>query len=155
MPTARIVCLGQPAAGDDGVGPAVARRLRQGGPPPGVEVVDARDASELVELVQHEGPVVIVDALLGEPAGRVVALAPEALSEAALTPLSSHGLSAGQALALARRLAPGAVSPRVVVVGVTIAAPRRYEARLSPEVAAAVGPAAEAALAAARAPSEG
>ncbi len=149
MAAARIVCLGQPAAGDDGVGPAVARRLREAGLPAGVELVEAADASHLVELVQHAGPVVLVDALLGEPAGRVAALPPEALSEAALTPLSSHGLSAGQALALARRLAPGAVSPRVTVVGVTISPPRRYEARLSPEVAAAVEGACRAALQAA------
>ena len=135
---ARIICLGQPAAGDDGVGPAVGARLRAGGLPPGVELLEATDASQLVELVQFPGTVVLVDALLGEPAGRVVTLSPETLAAAALTPLSSHGLSAGGALALARSVAPEAVSPEVLVVGVTIAPPQRYALRLSPEVAAAV-----------------
>lgn len=152
MSPGRIICLGQPAAGDDGVGPAVAARIEALGPPPGVEVVLVAEASALVELVQHAGPVVIVDALVGTaaPAGQVVTLPPAALSAAALTPLSSHGLSAGQALALARTLAPEAVSPRVQVVGVVIAPPDRYAARLSPPVAAAVDAAAEAALVAAR-----
>jgi hydrogenase maturation protease len=148
MPAARIICLGQPTAGDDGVGPAVAGRLRAEGLPSGVELLEATDASQLVELVQWPGTVLLVDALLGEPEGRVVVLPPEALAQAALTPLSSHGLSAGGALALARTLAPERTSPRVVVIGVTISPPSRYAARLSPAVAAAVPAAVEAVRAA-------
>jgi hydrogenase maturation protease len=146
MPRARIIALGQPVAGDDGVGPAVLARLRAGGVPPDVELVAATEASALVEGVQLEGPVVIVDALLAEPAGQVLVLSPEDLATGALSPLSSHGLSAGGAIALARVLAPGALSPRIAVVAVTILPPGRYREGLSPGVGEALDAAAAAVL---------
>lgn len=143
------MALGQPAAGDDGLGQAVLARLRAGGVPPGVELCAAAEASALVDLACFPGPVAIVDALLAPPGvapGRVIALPPEALATAALTPLSSHGLSAAGAVALARELSPAALSPRITFVGVTITAPSRYVEGLTPVVAAAVEDAARAAL---------
>lgn len=147
-PRGRIVGLGQPAAGDDGVGPAVLARLRERGVPEGVELVAAAEASALVDLVQLDGPVVVVDAVLAEPSGRVVVVSADDLEAGALSTLSTHGLSAGGAIALARQVAPGAVSRRIAIVGVTIAHPRRYTYSLSPEVLAALDDAADAALAA-------
>jgi hydrogenase maturation protease len=149
-PRARIVGLGQRAAGDDGVGLAVLARLRAAGAPEGVELVEAAEASALVDAVRLGGPVVVVDAVLADPPGVVLTLSEDDLSRAALSPLSSHGLSAGGALALARSLDSGAVSRRITIVAVSIAAPGRYRLGLSPEVAAAVDPAARAALDAVR-----
>ncbi len=146
---ARIVGLGQRAAGDDGVGLAVLARLRAAGVPDGVELIEAAAASALVDAVLLDGPVVVVDAVLAEPAGAVLVLSEDDLARAALSPLSSHGLSAGGALALARSVAPAAASRRVPIVAVSIAPPGRYRVGLSPEVAAAVEGAARAALAAA------
>jgi hydrogenase maturation protease len=148
----RVIALGQPAAGDDGVGPAVLARLRARGAPPGVELLEAGEASALVEWARFPGTVVIVDALLGGRPGALLRLAAEDLEASALSPLSTHGLSVGGALALARSLAPGELSPRIEIVGIAIAAPDRWAARLSPPVAAAVDAAADLVLALAGAP---
>lgn len=134
---ARIIAMGQDAAGDDGVGLAVLEWLRARGVPDGVELVCAAEDAALVGLLETLAPVVLVDAVLGSPAGKVLDLAPEELA-AALRPLSTHGMGVAQAIELARVLTPTAVSPSIRVVGVTIARPERYERRLSPEVAAAV-----------------
>lgn len=143
---ARVIALGQPAAGDDGVGPAVLERLRARGVPPGVELRAAAEASALVELVLLDGPVVVVDAALGLAPGEVRVLDEAALATAPLSPVSTHGLSAGGALALARSIAPGRVSPRLAIVAIGIAPPGRLGVGLSPEVAAAVDAAAGAVL---------
>jgi hydrogenase maturation protease len=124
----------------------VLARLRARGIPPGVELLEAPEASALVEWVLHEGPVVIVDAALGPAPGEVRVLDPDALDGAPLSAVSSHGLSAGGALALARSIAPAAVSPRIRVVAIGIDPPRRHGLGLSPEVAAAVERAADAVL---------
>jgi hydrogenase maturation protease len=128
----------------------VLARLAARGVPAGVELLEAREATALVEWIQHPGPVAIVDAVLADPPGRVAILSEEELARSPLTPLSSHGISAGGAIALARTLAPAQVSSRVTVVAVTIAAPGRYGVGLSPAVAAAVDAAADAALDAVR-----
>jgi hydrogenase maturation protease len=73
----------------------------------------------------------------------VVELAPEDLDARGLRPVSTHGLGAARAIALARTLAPAAVSPRIRIVGITIARPESYVQALSPVVAAAVPRAAE------------
>jgi hydrogenase maturation protease len=145
-PAARVIALGQRAAGDDGAGPAVLARLRALGAPAGLELLEATEASALVEWVQHPGPVVIVDAALGPAPGEVRVLDPDALDRAPLSAVSSHGLSAGGALALARSIAPGAVSTRIRVVAIGIDPPGRHGEGLSPPVEAAVAIAVEAVL---------
>lgn len=145
-PRARVIALGQPAAGDDGVGPAVAARLAARGLPPGVELELATDASQLVDRVLGCAQVVVVDALLDGAPGSLHVLDPAALDAAPLTTLSSHGLSVGAALALARAIAGDAVAPRVDVVAVAIAPPERYGIGLSPAVEAAVDRAVDAVL---------
>jgi hydrogenase maturation protease len=135
---ARVIGLGQAAAGDDGVGLVVLARLRERGVPEGVDVVRAPDGAALVELLETRAPVVVVDAVLGTPAGEVLELVPSDLARRGLRPVSTHGLGVADAVELARVLAPDAVSPAIRLVAVTIERPVRYEQRLSAAVADAV-----------------
>lgn len=97
----RVIALGQPAAGDDGVGPAVLAALREAGAPEGAELLSCPDPSALIELLQAEGPIVIVDAVLGERPGEVLALSAararrppsRATASASARPLRSPGSS--------------------------------------------------------------
>jgi hydrogenase maturation protease len=133
-----VVGIGQIAAGDDGVGLAVARELAGGG----VTVRECADASILLALLEAGQRVVVVDAVVGGgPPGSVIRLAPDALGSGP-TPLSSHGLGVAEAIALARLLyGPRAVA-ELSIVGIAIDRPSGNAAGLSPAVAAAVGPAA-------------
>lgn len=135
--TAVVVGIGQPAAGDDGVGLVVARALAARG----VEVREAADASVVLALLEAGRRVVIVDAVVGGGApGAVVRLDPGALA-AGPAPLSSHGLGVADAIELARTLY-GEGAARVAIVGVAIERPAGAALGLSPAVAAAVEPAA-------------
>jgi len=147
MPRARIIALGQNAAGDDGVGLAVLAWLRTRPLPEGVELIGAAEDVALMELLETHVPVVLVDAVLGTPAGEVLAFAPEDLVAGPALAVSTHGMGVAKAIELARVLAPATVSPSIRVVAVTIARPRRYEQGLSPAVAAAVPSAGERVLA--------
>ncbi len=135
MTRARVIALGQSAAGDDGVGLAVLDALRGTAE---VELVHAAEDSALVSLLATPVPVVLVDAVVGGRPGEVVELEAEELAASGVRPVSTHGLGVGRAIALARVLTPEAVSPAIRIVGITIARPARYAQRLSPEVAAAV-----------------
>lgn len=139
----RVIGLGQAAAGDDGVGLAVVRHLRARGLESRVELVEVADASALVSLLGSEVPAIIVDALLGSPAGEVVEPSAEELAAGAPLRISSHGFSVLDAIELARVLDGGRRSPMPRIVAVTIARPERYHEGLSPEVAAAVARAAD------------
>ena len=134
----RVIALGQAAAGDDGVGPAVLACLRAGGVPADVELRTLDDPSVLVDVLQTPVPVVLVDAVLGEPAGRVVDVEPAALGARSASCVSTHGIDAGRAIALASAVAPEAVTPSLRIVGVTIARPAMGRTGMSPAVAAAV-----------------
>ncbi|HEY2386503.1 MAG TPA: hydrogenase maturation protease [Candidatus Binatia bacterium] len=146
-PRARIIALGQDAAGDDGVGFAILEWLRRHPLGDDVELVRAREDVALVGLLETPAPVVLIDAVLGTPAGEVLAFAPEDLAARASLVVSTHGLGIAQAIELARVLAPDEVSSCIRIVGVTIARPQRYEQGLSPAVAAAVPRAGERVLA--------
>jgi hydrogenase maturation protease len=135
---ARVIGVGQGAAGDDGVGLAIVEWLRARGVPDGVELVRAPEDAALIGLLETQVPVVLVDAVLGTPAGDVHELAPEDLANGPLLPFSTHGMGVAKAIELARVLAPTAVSPSIRIIAVTIARPQRYEQQLSPAVAAAV-----------------
>lgn len=140
---ARVIGLGQAAAGDDGVGLAVVRALRGRDLPTGVEVLHLPDPSALTELLDAKVPLVIVDAVLGAPPGEVVELTPNELATRAPGRVSSHGLGVTGAMALARVLNVEADLPLVRIVAVTIARPAGYQEGLSTEVAAAVPRAAD------------
>jgi len=138
--TAVVVGIGQPAAGDDGVGLAVARALAGRG----VEVRECADASVVLALLEAERRVVIVDAVVGGGApGSVLRLDPAALASGP-APLSSHGLGVAEAIELARTLYGERAARGVAIIGIAIDRPPAPGAApgLSPAVAAAVEPAA-------------
>lgn len=134
MSPAVVIGIGQDAAGDDGVGLAVARRLCALG-------VDARpcaDASTLLDALGDGARVVVVDAVVGAGvAGTVARLRPDALAEG-VAPVSTHGLGVMEALSLARVLHGEDVTKRVALVAVAIEAAQRHTVAMSPAVAAAV-----------------
>jgi hydrogenase maturation protease len=135
---AHVIGLGQGAAGDDSVGLVVLRSLRERALPSGIELHEFGEPSALVPLLSGDTPVIVVDAVLGDPAGAVVELSPDELGAHAPLRLSSHGLGVAEAIGLARVLAEGRSPPEIRIVAVTIARPERYQQGLSPEVAAAV-----------------
>jgi hydrogenase maturation protease len=137
----RVIGLGQAAAGDDAVGLVVLERLRDAGPPPGVELFEVADATGVMPLLETKDVVVIVDAVVGHPeVGQVLELDPVALGgrSAGPRPLSTHGVGLVEAIALARVVSDAAISPRIHVVGVTISRPTRYTCGMSLAVMAAV-----------------
>lgn len=137
--TARVVALGQRAAGDDGVGLAVLDRLREHAPP-GVELVELADASALIPLIETSAPLVVVDAVVmdGRSAGDVVELEAEALPPGA-RPVSSHGIDLCQAIAIGRSLAGrDANTPRIRLVAIAIELPICGSFGLSRRVEAAI-----------------
>jgi hydrogenase maturation protease len=156
---ALVVGLGSPDRGDDGVGPAVARRVATAAPSE-VDVLVYEDPTDLVELWLGRSVAVVVDAVRsGAPAGTVHVLEAGATTDRPLdrgwddtARGGTHAFGLGAALELARVL--DRLPPRLVVVGVEALGFDRG-APLSPEVEAAV-PAAAAAVVAAlgRAPEE-
>jgi hydrogenase maturation protease len=136
-----VAGIGNPDRGDDGFGPAVARRLR-GQVPSGVRVVECYgDNLALIADWEAFADVVIVDAVapMTEP-GRIHRFD---LRECAL-PIgfayrSTHGFGVGEAIELARTL--GRLPRRLVLY---VAEGARFETGvpLSPAVAAAVDEAA-------------
>ncbi|MBI4613547.1 MAG: hydrogenase maturation protease [Planctomycetes bacterium] len=147
MPTrARVIGIGEPSRGDDGVGLAVLGELRARGAPPGTELIEARDPSALVNLLVGIPLAILVDAVAGGgPPGSVLILHPEDLEGAGVRPLSSHGIGVPGAIDLARTLFPEHAARRIEVVGIAIPfpAPPAAGTGLSPDVARAVPAAAE------------
>lgn len=130
----QVLALGNADRGDDGLGPAVAARLR-GRLPAGAELrMCGGDALGLIEGWAGLAALVCVDASApaGEP-GRIRRLEP-AMDELVAEPASCHGFGLAEALALARVL--GLASPRLVVYAVE-GRSFRIGAPLSAEVAAA------------------
>lgn len=138
--SARVIGIGQPAAGDDGVAWAVVEALRREPLPDGVALQCVREASALVPLL--EGRVVLIDALLADP-GDIHLLDEHELDSAAMCRLSSHGISVPEAIGLARALGQDS---QLSIVGIGIAPPQPTPT-LSPAVAAAVPAAVRAVLA--------
>lgn len=156
MRSCRIVGVGQRMGGDDAAGPAVVDHLRAGVLPPEVTVTEVGEPSALLPLLEGgASPIVIVDAVLAEPAGEVIELEPAALETRGLISVSSHGLSVGQVLALAEATRSDTEPPPVRIVAITIARAQRGATALSPAVADAVPRAAGRALAGAVALAKG
>jgi len=137
----RVVGLGQPAAGDDGVGLAVLDAL-EAEAFDDVELVRLRDAAPLVDLLDGQ-PLLLVDAVVGggEP-GTLRWLGVDALARAPLW--STHGLSVAEAVGLATALHGAQVAAGLRILGVCIDPPSGPAFTLSPAVAAAVPLAAQA-----------
>ncbi|MCE9572949.1 MAG: hydrogenase maturation protease [Deltaproteobacteria bacterium] len=128
-----IVGIGQDAAGDDGIGLAVARALIARGVP----ARPCADASVLLPLFAEGRRVVLIDAVIGAAPGTVMQLDPDALATGP-APVSSHGLGVREAIALGRTLY-GAVA--IAIVGIAIDPPREARVGLSAAVEAAIAPA--------------
>jgi hydrogenase maturation protease len=145
---AKIIGLGQNAAGDDGVGLAVARRLVTQRLPEGVMVIEQAEPSALItELFDGADCVVLVDAMVdGGESGRVVQIDLNETDPGGSRLLSTHGIGLLEAIALARTLNEGAMPRRIAIVGITISQPARYGTGLSEAAAAAVARAAQLAL---------
>lgn len=139
MTVARVIGLGQRAAGDDGVGLVVLDRLRELASLD-LDLVEIAEPCALIPLLTSPVPVVIIDAVvtdLGVP-GDVLELDSNSLSHHVRS-VSTHGVGLARALALARLLAePDHIAPAVRVVGVTITASTDPAAGLSTVVEAAV-----------------
>jgi hydrogenase maturation protease len=140
-----IVGIGQRAAGDDAVGFAVVEELRRRELAAGIELHCLSTPLELVTFLESSARVVLVDAVLGSPAGHVRTLELRALERGG-APASSHGIGVLQALELASALGEATVPTDIRVVGVTVERPQTYREGLSPPVAAAVSTAADRAL---------
>jgi hydrogenase maturation protease len=128
--TPLVVGVGQPLAGDDGVGWEVVQRLAS----EGLATAWAPDGAALVTLLCGVTRAVVIDAAVGVgPPGTVLVLGAGDLP-AGRHPTSSHGLSVPEAIALARALS----SVTVQIVAVAIDPPAAAGVGLSPAVAAAL-----------------
>jgi hydrogenase maturation protease len=145
--TCHIVGVGEPTAGDDGVGLAVVERLRSLPLPAGLDVCSLRDPSALAGLLTRPGRTLVIDALLdSERVGEVRFLAPaELFGESRARAISSHGVDTLLAIALARALAERE-PPEVSVLTIAIGPPTKFCVELSGRVAEAIEPATQAAL---------
>jgi len=140
-----VVGVGNAYRGDDGAGLAVAERLRER-VPAGVDVVTCeQEASRVIDAIEDREAAVLVDASSsGSPPGTVHRFDASADAVPARAFRSStHAFGVGEAVELARAL--GKLPPRVVVFGVEGEEFAAGEG-LSPAVAAAIEPVAEAVL---------
>ena len=136
-PRVRVIGIGEPAAGDDGVGRVVLERLRSQGVPDDVELHEVRDPTEIVDLLAGAALVVVIDAVIGGRPGEVLDLRPEELAARGMPAVSTHVVGVLEAIELASVL-HAQPQPPVRVVGVAIEPPSGLGAALSPAVAAAV-----------------
>jgi hydrogenase maturation protease len=108
------------------------------------ELLEIGEPSALIPLLEECTRVIIVDAALGAGApGKVLVVRPEDLETCAFSSLSTHGMSVGQAIALARVLAPEKVCPDIYLVAIAAQKKEGVVFGLSTEVAAAITNAAE------------
>ncbi|HYA35450.1 MAG TPA: hydrogenase maturation protease [Candidatus Binataceae bacterium] len=147
---ARIIGVGNPMAGDDGVGIEVVRAIARTGANDGVDLSELADPSRLVELLTDGAdPVVIIDALLDSHSpGRVMRISQSSAKDERL--LSTHGLGIFEAIELARATYPDRIAPHIEIVAIAVSGANRTGAALSPEIAALVPHAAREALRLAR-----
>ncbi|MCM2317181.1 MAG: hydrogenase maturation protease [Thermoanaerobaculia bacterium] len=112
-----VVGVGNDLRGDDGIGPAVVRRVSEARAEVRVAVL-LGDAADLVELMRGEAHVVIVDAVAcaGE-VGRIHRVDASRSWEGPRQPEgSTHALGVAEAIELARAL--HCLPPRVTVFGI-------------------------------------
>ena len=139
-----VIGVGNPYRRDDGIGPAVAAAVVG---PPGVVVVSCpAEPTAILDAWEGARLAVLIDAAVGEPAGRVRA---GTLDESAAPekPVSSHDLSLSQTYELGRALgrAPDALVVVTIGIGMTSGISMTsgigdagYGIGLSPAVAAAL-----------------
>jgi hydrogenase maturation protease len=131
-----VIGVGNEFRRDDGIGPEVVSRLR-GQAPAGVRLVlSDGDPTRMIEAWTGASLAVVVDAVLADPPapGRLHRIVVDRAADAGVHPVSSHGLSLGQSIALARALDR---MPERLIVHAVEAADVRQGVGLSPAVAAA------------------
>jgi len=143
----RIIGVGNPLMGDDGIGIAVAERLAALSLPAGVEVIDGGTGGlTLIDLMAGAERVILLDAVeMGLPPGSIARFEAGDIEPAAENAaLSLHETGLAAVFALGREL--GTLPERITVFGVE---PESVERRLglSPLVAAALAPLADQVLA--------
>lgn len=150
MNPVRIIGVGNPLMGDDGVGIAAAGRLSALPLPAGVEVMDGGTGGlTLLELMAGAETVLLIDAVaMGKPAGSIVCFSADEIDPEEEAGLSLHETGLPAVFALGREM--GLLPPRIVVFGVEPAVVER-RLGLSPVVAAALESLVEQVLATARA----
>ncbi len=135
-----VVAVGNPDRGDDGVGRAVIDELARRAPT-SIDLVDVQVPTRLSDAWKGRDDVVVVDAVrTGRAVGSVVV---ERVGEGRMVRsgvAGTHGFGVAEAIELARAL--GCLPARLTLVGVE-AAGFTLGSGLSPNVAAAVKPAAD------------
>jgi hydrogenase maturation protease len=135
----RIIGIGNPLMGDDGIGIAAVSALEKEGVPEGVEIIDGGTGGlTLLTLMEGAKKVILVDAVeTGREPGTILRLAGEDLEpETSASSLSLHSSGLPEVLALGRALG---TLPPLILFGVQ---PDSVEVRLglSELVAAALPP---------------
>ena len=134
-PVTVLVC-GEPLRGDDGVANAVIQHL----PPATHSLLRIEHVGLLTpdHLLAAEGPVILLDAVDGPPAGTIVEMPLSTLreaSDAGISPASSHGLPLQASIEIVERLSGTPLDGRFIGVA---GADFRLGAPLSAAVHAAV-----------------
>jgi hydrogenase maturation protease len=115
----RVIVLGEPHRGDDGVAFVAVRQVMRDLDPSVAARIEVRetgqlDPADLVELAP-DGAAIVVDAVVGVPAGEVVVVALEDIAgEGAVQARSTHVLPVDQLVGLAAALR-GSPPPGVLV----------------------------------------
>lgn len=160
----RIIGLGQEWAGDDGVGIAVIRSLRElslqqhlvvgedGGKGSDklepalvrgdalLDLVETSEPTQVIDLLTDGAdPVVIVDAVVDNgSAGRVLIVDAQKPAYFSGRLLSTHGVGVMETIELARIAHPERLAPRIFIVGISIQRATRGGNVLSTAVADAI-----------------
>lgn len=135
----RIIGIGQPAAGDDGVGIAVAQALRNTDLPAGVEIHEIDDPVWLIKHLDRARRVILIDAVIGaNRPGDIQCFTPGDLTTRTVTPLSSHGMGVVEAIGLIHTLEPAVLKNDIRIIGISIRPPPHCASGMTPPVAAAV-----------------
>lgn len=114
----KIMAVGNPLYGDDGVGAAVLERIRDGDLFPGAELIDAGvDALSLIDRFDEALHIIIDAARMGQAPGRVLRFTPDEVRlRIRGDHLSLHGFGLAEAFAMADAI--GRMPRRVVILGV-------------------------------------
>jgi len=115
----RVIAVGNPLQGDDGVGLAILERLRKSSWPVQVQLVDGGTGGvDLLRLMEGAKQVILIDAVaMGKSPGTVERFLPEAvhLVDSEGRGLSLHQAGLAEVLALGRELE---ILPSLVIFGV-------------------------------------
>jgi hydrogenase maturation protease len=115
----KIIAVGNPFCGDDGVGAAVLDRIREDSLFSGADLIDAQtDSLSLIEQFTTNGLHIIIDAArMGQVPGDIVRMRPDEISQKIRWDrLSLHGFGLAETLGLAQRI--DKAPERLVIIGV-------------------------------------